>query len=1110
MGDDGRMSAQATETVSVLMTDLVGSTAMADRVGPATAEDLRAEHFGLLRGALERTAGREVKNLGDGLMVVFASASQALACGVEMQQAVEVRNRRSEERLEVRIGVSLGESTVEDGDYFGEPVVEASRLCAAAAGGQIVVNAHVRHIGGAREGHRFHSLGALELKGISEPVQAFELRWEPVLLTGIALPGRLRELPASGYVGRVAERVRLTELWGEACGGSLRLALIGGEAGVGKTRLSTHLALQAHGEGATVLYGRCDEDLGVPYQPWAQALGHFVDEAPQPVLDAHVERHGGDLGRLIPALGDRVPELASPRESDPETERYLLYAAVAGLLEGAGELQALLLILDDLQWADGPTLSLLRHVVTSGTSMRVMVVGTYRDSDLSREHPLTELLADLHREQGIERLKLTGLQAHDVLALMEAAAGHEMDGDGRALAQEITRETAGNPFFAGELLRHLAESGVTVQEDGGHWHLVGDVAQLGLPQSVREVVGRRVERLGSDARTALSAAAVIGRDFEIDLLLPVLELPEARLLDLLEEAVAASLLNESRERAGRFTFTHALVAHTLYEDLGRTRRARLHRQVAEALEEQCGDEPGERLGELAAHWAAAVVSTTDTAKALHYAQRAAERALEQLAPDEAVRWYRQALQLYDQALSGDRSERCELLIGLGEAQRQTGNPEFRQTLLDAAQLARELSDPDRLCRAVLANSRGWISEAGAVDSERVQALEAAAEALPDDDPRQAQVLALLALVLHYAGEPARCRRLAAKAIEIARAAGDPAALAHTLANACWAIDVPDTLRERQRLSDELVELAQRLNDPWLSFHAAVGCVMFGMEAGDRTQVESGLTTVRALAASVPEPLIAWTRLLEESTFALLQGDLQASEQWATQAYETGTASRQPDAVVMFGAQVADVRYFQGRLSELVEQTVQLAGEQDSLPAWRAAAALALIESGREDEASELALAEDFQSVPWNQTWSITMFLWADACSRLRAVDSVGELYELLAPFSGQLAANDGLVYGSIAWALGTLATTLERYEEAEHHFAAAAEIETRLGAPLLLARTHVGRARALIARGRPEDLNRTQPMLKKAQDTAHRLGAQGVTRETAECRAVLVQARPVK
>ena len=1084
------------------MTDLVGSTAMADRVGPEAAEKLRTEHFGLLRGALERSAGREVKNLGDGLMVVFSSASEALSCAARMQQAIEAQNRRAQERLEVRIGVSLGEATLQDGDYFGEPVVEAARLCAAAQGGQIVVNDLVHRLAGSRDAHSFLSLGGLQLKGISEPVQAFELQWEPVLSTGIAMPERLRELPPTDYVGRRAERARLQELWGQVYDGSLRLALISGEAGVGKTRLSTHLALETHGEGATVLYGRCDEDLGVPYQPWAQALRHLVAEAPQAVLRAHVERHGGELARLAPTLGERVPQLPAPRQSDPETERYLLYAAVAGLLEAAGEREPLLLILDDLHWADGPTLSLLRHVVASGSSIPVMVVGTYRDSDLSRDHPLTALLATLHREQGVERIRLTGLDSEDVLALMEAAAGHELDEDGRALAREIARETAGNPFFAGELLRHLTESGAIVQGEDGRWQLVGEVAELGLPQSVREVVGHRVERLGSDARSALSTAAVIGRDFDLDLLVAVVELAETQVLDLLEQAVAASLLQENGERAGRFTFTHALVEHTLYEDLGRTRRALLHRQIAEALEEQCGDEPGERLGELAGHWAAAVVST-DTAKALHYAQRAAEHALAALAPDEAVRWYHQALGLHAQAASSDRSERCELLIGLGEAQRQTGNPSSRLTLLDAAGLARQLGDTDRLSRAVLANTRGFSSRIGAVDSERVRALQDAVQTLPTDDQRRAQVLALLASELHHSGEPARCRQLAAEAIEIARAAGDDAALAHTLAHAIWAIWVPDTLEQRQRLVDELVDLTQRLDDPRLSSLAAGWRFVVGMEAGDRLQIESGLLTMRALAAVVPQPTVGWVLLVGEATWSAVQGDLQASEQWAIQAFEAATAAGEPDAVMAFGGQLARVRYFQGRAGELAEQMVQLAGEKDSLAAWRAGTAIALIETGREDQARKLALAEDFRSIPWEQAWASAVVGWALVCSRLGVVERAGELYELLTPFSGQLAATANSVSGTIDWALGTLATTLERYEQAEDHFAAAAEIEENLGAPLFLARTHAAWARALIACGQPEDLDRAQTMLEEADDTATRLGAEGITREIKECRAAL-------
>jgi tetratricopeptide (TPR) repeat protein len=613
-------------------------------------------------------------------------------------------------------------------------------------------------------------------------------------------------------------------------------------------------------------------------------------------------------------------------------------------------------------------------------------------------------------------------------------------------------------------------------------------------------VGRRVALLGPEARTAFSAAAVIGRDFDLDLLLAVVDLPEARLLDLLDEGVAASLLQENRDRVGRFTFSHALVEHALYEDLGSTRRARLHRRVAEALEEQCGDEPGERLGELAGHWSAAVVSA-DTAKAIHYARRAADRALEQLAPDEAIRWYQRALELHAQVLSSDRSLRCELLISLGEAQRQIGNPAFRETLLEASELAQQLGDTDRLARAVLASTRGFSSSIGAVDGERVQALEAASQALPRSDPRRARVLALLASELQWSRDPSLCQQLAAEAIEIARAAGDPVALAHTLAHATWGTWVPDTLEERQRLIAELVALAQSLDDPWLSALAGFRGCSVGIEAGDRSLTESGIAALHELSASVPQPHIRRIWLIFESVLAFVRGDLQAAEQLGMQALEIGTAAGEPDALILFGGHLTAVRTLQGRLGELAEQTAQLARESDSVSGWRAGAALALIEVGRSDDARELALAEDLQSIPWDQAWSAALFWWAAVCSRLRL--RAGEVYELLAPFAGEFAAPPGMVYGTFDWALGALATSLERYEQAERHFAAAAEIEERFGAPLFLARTRASWARALIARGRPEDLDRALAMLEQAEETAERLGGGLVTREVAECRAAL-------
>ena len=333
------MSASGVETVTILITDLVGSTALESRVGPVVSEQLRVELFELLREAVGETGGREVKHTGDGMMLAFDSAAAGVSCAVAIQQRFERRNRSAVEPLRIKAGVSVGDASTADGDVFGMPVIEAARLCDQCSPGQILAKEMVAHLA-AGWGGSFSSVGALELKGLPDPLSAVEVQWQPAEVTGIALPQRLREVPGSGYVGRAAERQRLGELWEQARAGSLRLALISGEAGVGKTRLAAQLALDVREQGATVLYGRCDEDLGVPYQPWGQALGYLVQELAQKSLDAHVQRFGGDLARLIASLGDRVPDLPAPRESDPETERYLLYAAVSGLLEVAGRARA--------------------------------------------------------------------------------------------------------------------------------------------------------------------------------------------------------------------------------------------------------------------------------------------------------------------------------------------------------------------------------------------------------------------------------------------------------------------------------------------------------------------------------------------------------------------------------------------------------------------------------------------------------------------------------------------------------------------------------------------------------------------------------------------------
>ena len=398
-----------------------------------------------------------------------------------------------------------------------------------------------------------------------------------------------------------------------------------------------------------------------PHGPWMEALSHYVEHAPEDVLRAHIERHGGELSRLVPALEDRVPDAPRPRETDPDTQRYLLWAAVVGLLREASDAEPIVLVLDDLHSADKPSLLLLKHVLAQAQGLHALVVGTYRESELAHGH-LSDVLADMRRETGIERLSLKGLDEVEITEIMEGASGHALDQAGRQVSRELLRETDGNPFYVVELLRHLLDSDVFGWDENGGWTARSDLVALGSPESVRDVISCRVERLGEHAVEVLSTAAVIGRDFDADLLLRVGIQSEDELLGLLDEAVSALVLVESADVAGRFSFAHALINHTLYGKLGTTRCARLHRRIAETLEEPFGPAPGTRVAELAHHWAKAS-GPVGARKAMTYARLAGERALSALDPDEALRWFQKALTLQDQQGSGERTERCEILIG---------------------------------------------------------------------------------------------------------------------------------------------------------------------------------------------------------------------------------------------------------------------------------------------------------------------------------------------------------------------------------------------------------------------------------------------------------------
>ncbi|HKY77105.1 MAG TPA: AAA family ATPase, partial [Acidimicrobiia bacterium] len=467
----------ARSTAIVLFTDLVGSTELRSRLGEAAAEDLRRQHNALVTGGVTGSGGTVVKNLGDGFMATFGGASDAVAASVAIQQAIE-RHNRSGTPIHVRIGISAGDVVFEEDDCFGTPVIEAARLCSVAEGGQILASEIVRWMAHAGE-EAFTPVGSLELKGLPRPLPTVQVDWEPAAQSPVPLPTFLTEI-GKIFVGRDGELDRLGQLWKEAAAGERRVVFLAGEPGVGKTRLAAELAKQVHDEGATVLAGRCDEDLGVPYQPFVEALRHFVDHAPG--LEARLGRYGGELARLVPELTERAPGLPAPLRSDPEMERYRLFDAVAAWLTATANVEPVLLVLDDIQWAAKPTLMLLRHVVASARG-RILVLGTYRDTELTHDHPLLEVVPDLRRQGGVDRLSMAGLDDAGVAALVEQAAGQALDDAGAALARAVHAETEGNPFFVRELLRHLAETGA-IQKQEGSWTTQLPVEELGIPEGV--------------------------------------------------------------------------------------------------------------------------------------------------------------------------------------------------------------------------------------------------------------------------------------------------------------------------------------------------------------------------------------------------------------------------------------------------------------------------------------------------------------------------------------------------------------------------------------------------------------------------------------------------
>lgn len=866
------------------------------------------------------------------------------------------------------------------------------------------------------------------------------------------LPPALERRPTAGVVARDDA---IDSILGEAFRADHRpFVLVTGEAGIGKTTVVAEIARQLHADGALVLHGRCLEELRVPYLPISEAIQRIIETAP----DSLASRLGAnalvEIGRLVRAVHARWPTLPSARTGDADSDRYRLFAAVRDLLEQLGSAQRVILVVEDVHWADTSTALLLRHLATELSPQTVMVLATGRDLDPLGGDAIAPQLRELVATDTIRRVHLEGFDDGAMVDLLEHLAGHSLDSDGVTLARQLRDGTGGNPFFATSILQHLAETGL-IAPLAGRWSATVAVEEISLPDSVRDVLGRRLRGIDAELRHVLEVASVLGREFPLDTLARLLDRAEDEVLDLLEAGCETGLVDEDPQRLGWFVFSHALVRQTLYESQSRTRRSKRHRKVAELLEQQ-PTRDGELAGELAHHWA---MDGTESGlrRSCEHALDAGRQALRRLAPSDAIGWFERAASLAarsDLAIAGDVL--LDATIGLGEAQRQVGDPSFRTTLIRASLEADLAGDLDRMVRAVLANHRGLVSVVGEVDEERIGLIERAVASLgAGDSPARARLLALLAAESTFSRDHERVRAAAVEAEAVARRLDDDETLLRVLNLVFLSMWVPSELERSLRLTEEAVRLATRVDDPVQAFYATMNRLYVMISALDRPAMDQLLADASLLANEVGQPFIVWRVAFAACVPPLLDGDADRAEALAEAALDIGVQSGQADSFALYGATLTQIRLHQGRIDEMVPLVAELARENPGLPAFTAAHAMMLAETGAWDEARLLvdaALTREFDRTAYDYVWSTATTLWADAASTIGHTEAARVLYEQLRPFPGQGIASGPTMTGTTTHYLARLATTLGLDDEADACFRRADNELADFGATYFLAR----------------------------------------------------------
>ena len=926
----------------------------------------------------------------------------------------------------------------------------------------------------ALEAYRRARAALVEGLGI-EPGRPLRELEQAILRQDPALDRPAEHVPdaaAGPLVGREVELAELRAALQAAVAGRGGLVLLVGEPGIGKTRLAEEVVQDARARGLTALVGRCWEAGGAPaYWPWVQSLrGHLQRTEPEQ-LRAQLGAGLADVAQIVPELREMLTDVPEP-SAESEGARFRLFDATARFLKAVAAERPLVLVLDDLHAADEPSLLLLRFLAGEIGGSPVLVVGTYRDVDPTVRDPLAATLAELAREPNTRRIHLTGLSADDVGRYIESALGALPSA---GVVSAIRSETEGNPLFVGEVVRLLASEHAAAElEPDSLW-------TLGVPQGVREVIGRRLGRLSVECVRVLTLAAVLGREFRLDALGRVAEMRTDELLQLLDEAVDARVLASVPADRGRLRFAHALIRETLYDQLSTPRRVQLHRRIGEALEELYGPEPDPHLAELSYHFYEAAPGG-DVEKAIGYARLAADRALGLLAYEEAVRLLALALQALDLRAGIAPGDRCELLLALGDAQAKAGDtPDAKKSFLAAAELARTNALDEQLAQAALGYSGRFPWLRAGDDRQLIPLLKEALAALDrHDSALRVRLTARLAGALRDQPSLEPRVSLAREAVALARELGDSTALGYALTSLFTAAWGPD-MEELIPVAEEVTAVAEETGDVELFLDACWVRRIAWFTLGDMSRVETAANDHHTSAHALKQPSQQWYDAVMRSSSALFKGDFVEAEAAGDEALQFGGRAQSWDAALSHRMLRFALMREQGRLGEvqaLLEQTADLYRGYWSLPLLAALVECELGRDGRRREAARRLGDQDIRAFPKDPEWLFGLAVLAEIAAYESDAARAALIYELLSPYEAlnvSLAAEFWI--GAAARYVAVAAATAGLWEEACASFERALVLNTSMGARPSLAHTQRDYGRALLRRGRPEDEARARELL---------------------------------